>query len=122
MRSGALSVGDLTSFLMYTAYAGGSLFGLSSFYSELMKGVGAASRLFELQDRQATISPTKGEPVVEARGNIVFKGVSFAYPTRPAVKIFEDLSFTIPQGSNVAIYHVISFTKNLRSERSIMLK
>lgn len=42
----------------YTAYAGSSLFGLSSFYSELMKGVGAASRLFELQDRKPSISPT----------------------------------------------------------------
>lgn len=103
VKSGAISIGDLSSFLMYTAYAGSSLFGLSGFYSELMKGVGAASRLFELQDRKAEISPTKGERVLSARGAIDFKGVSFAYPTRPAVNIFEDLSFTIPEGSNVAI-------------------
>ena len=103
IHSGAISVGDLTSFLMYTAYAGSSLFGLSSVYSELMKGVGAATRLFELQDRNPTISPTVGEKVPSARGNIEFKNVAFAYPTRPAVTIFEDLSFTIPQGSNVAI-------------------
>jgi putative ABC transport system ATP-binding protein len=103
IHSGAISVGDLTSFLMYTAYAGSSLFGLSSFYSELMKGVGAATRLFELQDRNPTISPTVGDKVVSARGNIEFKNVAFAYPTRPAVSIFEDLNFTIPQGSNVAI-------------------
>jgi len=103
VHSGAISVGDLTSFLMYTAYAGSSLFGLSSFYSELMKGVGAATRLFELQDRTATISPTKGDMVKSARGNIEFDNVKFAYPTRPAVTIFEDLTFTIPQGSNVAI-------------------
>jgi putative ABC transport system ATP-binding protein len=68
-----------------------------------MKGVGAATRLFELQDRNPTISPTVGDKVVSARGNIEFKNVAFAYPTRPAVSIFEDLSFTIPQGSNVAI-------------------
>ncbi|KAM0715015.1 hypothetical protein Q7P37_009480 [Cladosporium fusiforme] len=103
VHSGAISVGDLTSFLMYTAYAGSSLFGLSSFYSELMKGVGAATRLFELQDRNATISPTKGDMVKSARGNIEFQNVKFSYPTRPAVTIFEDLTFTIPQGSNVAI-------------------
>ena len=103
VHSGAISVGDLTSFLMYTAYAGSSLFGLSSFYSELMKGVGAATRLFELQDRNPTISPTKGDMVTSARGNIEFKNIGFAYPTRPAVNIFEDLTFTIPQGSNVAI-------------------
>ncbi|KAI5196211.1 hypothetical protein AUEXF2481DRAFT_30819 [Aureobasidium subglaciale EXF-2481] len=103
VKTGAISVGDLSSFLMYTAYAGSSLFGLSGFYSELMKGVGAASRLFELQDREPTISPTKGEPVESARGDIVFKNVNFAYPTRPAVPIFNELDFTIKQGTNVAI-------------------
>ena len=103
VKSGAISIGDLTSFLMYTAYAGSSLFGLSSFYSELMKGVGAASRLFELQDRNPTISPTAGIPVKSARGPIRFENVSFSYPTRPAVTIFNNLDFEIPQGTNVAI-------------------
>ncbi len=103
VKSGSISIGELTSFLMYTAYAGSSLFGLSGFYSELMKGVGAASRLFELQDRHPTISPTAGERVLSARGPIEFNKVSFSYPTRPAVKIFTDLDFKIEQGTNVAI-------------------
>lgn len=103
VKSGAISIGDLTSFLMYTAYAGSSLFGLSAFYSELMKGVGAASRLFELQDRNPTISPTRGVPVKSARGPIKFENVTFSYPTRPAVTIFKDLSFEVAQGTNVAI-------------------
>ncbi|KAI4172646.1 MAG: hypothetical protein LQ346_008563 [Caloplaca aetnensis] len=103
VQSGAISIGELSSFLMYTVYAGSSIFGLSSFYSELMKGVGAASRLFELQDRKPTISPTVGIPVKSARGPIQFKDVSFSYPTRPAVSIFNGLNFEIPQGTNVAI-------------------
>ena len=103
VQSGAISIGELTSFLMYTAYAGSSLFGLSGFWSELMKGVGAASRLFELQDRKPTISPTVGLPVHSARGAIHFEKLSFSYPTRPAVSIFKNLDFEIPQGSNVAI-------------------
>ena len=103
VQSGAISIGELTSFLMYTAYAGSSLFGLSGFWSELMKGVGAASRLFELQDRKPTISPTVGLPVHSARGAIRFENLSFSYPTRPAVRIFNNLDFEIPQGSNVAI-------------------
>ena len=103
VSSGQITIGELTSFLMYTAYAGSSLFGLSSFYSELMKGVGAASRLFELQDRQPSISPTRGDKVASARGPIKFEGLTFAYPTRPAVKIFQDMNFEIPQGTNVAI-------------------
>lgn len=103
VSSGGLTLGELTSFLMYTAYAGSSLFGLSNFYSEIMKGVGAASRLFELQDREPKISPTHGERVTTARGPIRFENVTFSYPTRPALKIFQDLNFEIPQGSNVAV-------------------
>ena len=103
VSSGTISIGELTSFLMYTAYAGSSLFGLSSFYSELMKGVGAASRLFELQDRDPTISPTIGTRVTSARGPIRLENLSFSYPTRPALNIFSDLSFEIPEGTNVAI-------------------
>lgn len=103
VQAGTITIGELSSFLMYTAYAGSSMFGLSSFYSELMKGAGAASRLFELQDRQPTIHPTKGRRVDSARGPIRFENVSFSYPTRPAVTIFKDLNFEIPQGSNVAI-------------------
>lgn len=103
VRSGSMSVGDLTSFMMYTAFAGSSLFGLSGFYSELMKGVGAASRLFELQDRKPGIHQTVGVPVKSAQGPIKFTDVTFAYPTRPAVKIFNGLNFEIPSGSNVCV-------------------
>ena len=103
VRSGAMSLGDLTSFMMYTAFAGSSLFGLSGFYSELMKGVGAASRLFELQDRRPGIHQTVGKPVKSAQGPITFDNVTFAYPTRPAVNIFNGLTFEIPSGSNVCV-------------------
>lgn len=103
VRNGSMSLGDLTSFMMYTAFAGSSLFGLSGFYSELMKGVGAASRLFELQDRRPGIHQTTGVPVKSAQGPIKFSDVSFAYPTRPAVNIFNGLNFEIPSGSNVCV-------------------
>lgn len=36
--------------MMYTAYVGGSLIGLSSWFATIMKGLGASSRLFELLD------------------------------------------------------------------------
>jgi putative ABC transport system ATP-binding protein len=103
VRSGAITIGDLTTFVMYTGVAGGSLFGFSTAYSDLMKGLGAASRLFELQDQQPTTSLTRGIPVKSARGRIQFRDVDFAYPTRPSVRIFQGLSLMIQSGSNVAI-------------------
>lgn len=103
VSSGEMTLGALTSFTMYTGYAGSSAFGLSSFYSELMKGAGAASRLFELMDREPSIKPTVGKKLENARQTITFNNVKFAYPTRPAVHIFNDLTFSIPSGSNVCV-------------------
>ncbi|KAI1326896.1 P-loop containing nucleoside triphosphate hydrolase protein [Xylariaceae sp. FL0255] len=103
VRDGVLSLGDLTTFMMYAVYAGSSVIGVTGFLSELMKGVGAASRLFELEDRKPAIPPTIGTPVKSAKGVIEFSDVSFAYPTRPDNQIFSNLSFKIPSGSNVCI-------------------
>ncbi|KAA8897107.1 hypothetical protein TRICI_006783 [Trichomonascus ciferrii] len=103
VANGSMTVGELTTFTMYAGYAGISAYGLASFYGELMKGVGAASRVFELLDREPPIKATKGMPVPHARETITFENVKFAYPTRPAVNIFEGVNFTIPPGSNVCI-------------------
>ncbi|KAI1146601.1 P-loop containing nucleoside triphosphate hydrolase protein [Nemania diffusa] len=103
VREGFLTLGDLTTFMMYAVYAGTSVIGVTSFLSELMKGVGAATRLFELEDRKPSIHPTRGVPVKSASGVIEFSDVSFAYPTRPDNQIFKNMSFSIPGGSNVCI-------------------
>ena len=50
-----ISIGDLSSFLLYSAYVGISIAGISSFYSELMKGIGASTRIWEIIDRHPTI-------------------------------------------------------------------
>jgi ABC-type multidrug transport system fused ATPase/permease subunit len=58
VQSGAITVGDLTSFFLYTAYVGSSLMGLSNWYAELNKGVGASARLFALLETRSTIEST----------------------------------------------------------------
>lgn len=58
VSSHTISVGNLSSFLLYAAYIGVSVGGLSSFYSELNKSIGAASRLWDLIDRQPLIPNT----------------------------------------------------------------
>ena len=103
-----LSIGDLTAYMLYTEYTGNAVFGLSTFYSELMQGAGAATRLFELTDKPVKIPSTIGKqsfkPLRENGGcEVEFKGVSFAYPTRPQNQIFNQLNFKIEAGSNVCI-------------------
>lgn len=103
VMSSLLTVGDLTAFMLYTEYAGGAVFGLANFYSELMKGAGAASRLFELLDHKPSIPISLGSKVSHSKGEVIFDKVTFAYPTRPKNIIFDEISFKILSGSNVCI-------------------
>ncbi|KAK9237881.1 P-loop containing nucleoside triphosphate hydrolase protein [Lipomyces kononenkoae] len=101
---GSISMGDLSSFMMYSAYTGSAMISLSSFYSKMMKGLGAASRVFELEDSKRVVRSTIGIPVThDTKGPIEFKNVKFSYPTRPSSLIFNDLSFIIPPGSNICV-------------------
>lgn len=50
-----ITVGELSSFLLYAAYTGVSIGGLSTFYSDINKGLGASSRIWEIIDRKPSI-------------------------------------------------------------------
>lgn len=59
MQSSLITIGDLSAFLMYAAYVGISIGGLSNFYSNVNKSLGASTRLWELIDRNPKI-PIEG--------------------------------------------------------------
>ncbi|KAJ2724855.1 ATP-binding cassette permease mdl1 [Coemansia sp. Benny D115] len=104
VMAGTISLGDMTSVMLYSAYVGAALSGLSSFYSEAMKGVGAAARLFYLLDRKPAVDPNmQGIELDAVRGAIEFENVAFRYPTRPDMAVFEGLNLRIEPGSHVAI-------------------
>ncbi|KAJ1982130.1 ATP-binding cassette permease mdl1 [Dimargaris cristalligena] len=99
-----MTVGELTSFLLYTAYVGGSLSGLTSFYSEIMKGLGASGRLFELLDTPPAIREVSGTLTLpNLRGQLQFDNVAFVYPTRPLAPIFRQLNVTVDAGTVVGV-------------------
>ena len=58
-----------------TRYAGASIAGLASFHAELMKGVGASTRVFQLLEKRSGMSGTETIPDSEFKGHIEFRGV-----------------------------------------------
>ncbi|XP_057377426.1 ATP-binding cassette sub-family B member 10, mitochondrial-like [Daphnia carinata] len=101
----SLTAGQLSAFLLYAAYVTISLSGLSSCYSEMMKGLGASTRLWQLIDKRPDI-PISGGAVIPAgqfQGAIQFRDLSFAYPTRSDAPIFNHLNLDVPAGSVTAI-------------------
>jgi ABC-type multidrug transport system fused ATPase/permease subunit len=71
-----------------------------------MKGLGASERVFQLLGRKPEIRGDSGTVFDIARdyGNIEFKNVSFAYPSRPGAEILRGFSMKIKgKGDSVAI-------------------
>ncbi|KAF8752513.1 ABC transporter [Rhizoctonia solani] len=96
---GQISVGDLTSLLMYTAYVGGSLSMLSSFFVRP-----PTAMCFIFYPVVAVISYERPWCIGADYGNIEFKNVSFAYPSRPGAEILRGFSMNIKgKGDSVAI-------------------
>ncbi|XP_073505094.1 ATP-binding cassette sub-family B member 10, mitochondrial-like isoform X1 [Phyllobates terribilis] len=100
-----MTVGELSSFLMYAFWVGISIGGLSSFYSELMKGFGAGSRIWELLDRKPLMPFNEGLVIPPEKfcGSLEFRDVSFVYPSRPDAPIFQGLNLSVPSGSVMAV-------------------
>lgn len=104
VSTGAITVGDLTSLLIYSGYVGSSVSGLTSFFSGIMKGVGAGKRVFYLLDRQSKIPMGVGTPLSSSRnGPIRFEDVRFTYPSRPEVEVLKGINVDIEPGTSVAL-------------------
>ncbi|KAI5118306.1 hypothetical protein M0805_006474 [Coniferiporia weirii] len=103
VSKGIISVGDLTSMLLYTVYVGNGLSMLTSFFGSIMRGVGAGARIFELLEREPMI-PQSGVPVsLTRRGPISFDNISFEYPSRKGVEVLKNFNLKLEVGESVAI-------------------
>ncbi|KAJ0392417.1 hypothetical protein P43SY_000315 [Pythium insidiosum] len=65
----------------------------------------AASSVFQVIDRVPQIDPTStcGDMLTHVDGHIHFKGVAFAYPSRPDAQIYKNYSLSIAAGQTVAL-------------------
>ncbi|KAJ7169164.1 P-loop containing nucleoside triphosphate hydrolase protein [Mycena crocata] len=104
VSQGEISGGDLTSLLLYTVYVGQGLSMLTTFFSSIMRGIGAGTRIFELLDRTPAIPTHQGVTVSpDRRGVLKFENIKFEYPTRKDVHVLKDFNLEIGVGESVAI-------------------
>lgn len=103
MSDGRLSVGNLSSFLLYAAYVGVSIGGLGGFFTEATKALGASKKVWEIADRVPALPNYGGLTLPNIRGHVEFDNVTFAYPSRPEVDVLKKLNLAVPAGSVLAI-------------------
>lgn len=87
--------------MMGGAYFGQSLPHLHSFAS----AIAAASKVFSVIDRDSPLDPqsVEGVRLDNVTGEIEFRNISFVYPSRPNVTVFDDLSLKLSAGKTTAI-------------------
>jgi ABC transporter fused permease/ATP-binding protein len=100
---GKMTVGNLTSFLIYSMMVAFALGALTDLWADFMRATGAAERVFELIDRKPTIPASGGERLPSVQGRVEFQQVRFAYPTRPDVPVLQGIDLKLDPGEVVAI-------------------
>ncbi|MED6132703.1 ABC transporter B member 25 [Stylosanthes scabra] len=101
---GAMSSGDLTSFILYSLSVGSSISGLSGLYTVVMKAAGASRRVFQLLDRESSM-PKPGDkcPLGDQDGEVELNDVWFSYPSRPNHMVLKGITIKLLPGSKVAL-------------------
>jgi ABC transporter fused permease/ATP-binding protein len=105
-----LTVGVLTSFLIYTLMVAMALGVLSAVFFDVYKALGATERVYHLVKRVAKIerldhTKPNGVELSESQinGHVKFNNVQFTYPTRPDNKVLRGLTLDIQPGKVVAL-------------------
>ncbi|MFT7114103.1 MAG: ABC-type multidrug transport system fused ATPase/permease subunit [Candidatus Azotimanducaceae bacterium] len=102
VQEGELEMGQLFSFLLYTAFIGGSIGGLANVYASIQKAVGATEKLMEILDEE-TEDIKENNGVLDIKGSIQFDNVSFAYQSRADIDVLKAMSFEAKPGEHIAI-------------------
>jgi ABC-type multidrug transport system fused ATPase/permease subunit len=112
---GALSNGDITSFVMYTVFIGAGFASIPELMATVLKALGATERLIDIQDEPTEAisklphpaAPSPGEKGRNAQlgitGGLAFEHVAFHYASRPDMPVLKDVDFTVRPGERVAL-------------------
>jgi ABC-type multidrug transport system fused ATPase/permease subunit len=133
IASGDMAAGDLVSFIIYTAFIGGSISGMVELYGKVLRSVGASDRIFDMlnESPEVELGLAEGVGMAEAirqdrgrgaasstasvhdshelpepaplSGAVRLEGVRFAYPTRPDVTVLNGVDLAIAPGEKIAL-------------------
>ncbi|KAJ3083808.1 Multidrug resistance protein 1, partial [Quaeritorhiza haematococci] len=105
IEQGMMTGGDVVS-TFFGVIVGGYTIGQSGpGLTALATARGVASKIFEIIDRKSLIDSSEkgGKKLDHVKGEIVFKDIHFAYPSRPTLPILSSFSLTIPPNTTVAL-------------------
>ena len=99
---GSVSLGNLSSFVLYSRKFSGPVNEMANIISELQSAAAAAERVFRMIDEPAEAADLpQAKPLEEVKGDVQMKDIQFGY--EPDKVIIHDLNLHAKPGSMVAI-------------------
>lgn len=99
---GNLTIGTLSTILIYFAILSGPFISLSGSYSQFQIALGAAERIFDLLDQPVTLADeANAQPLPSVQGHLRFEQVDFGYDEH--TQVLHDVSFEAEHGQVVAL-------------------
>lgn len=105
VQSGTMAEGELLSFILFTVFIGGAMAGLGDLYTQLVRSIGATERIMDILDMESEVNVATGKNLKAARleGDIIYKDIQFAYPTREDIQVLKSINLHIREGETVAL-------------------
>ncbi|MCS6989820.1 MAG: ABC transporter transmembrane domain-containing protein [Chloroherpetonaceae bacterium] len=102
VQAGGLTIGELTSFILYATFVGAAMGGFAELYSQVQKALGATERVREILRETPEPIELNPKPTSRIRGDVKFENVVFSYPSRKEIKALKGVSFEAKAGERVA--------------------
>ena len=100
--AGSMTIGDISSFVLYSRKFSGPINEAANIFSELQSALAAAERVFKLIDEEPERADrADAEELTEVRGDVRLEHISFGY--EPKKTIIHDLSFQAQPGRLIAV-------------------
>ena len=105
VRNELMSVGMLVQFVIYSIMVAGAVAALSEIWSELQRAAGATERLVELLNIEDAVNDPAAAVSAPSSwsGEITFRNITFAYPTRADETTLSNINLKIKPGETIAL-------------------
>jgi ABC-type multidrug transport system fused ATPase/permease subunit len=106
IQTGEISTGELTMFVIFSGFVGGTFAGFADMFSQLQKTLGATQRVREMLRGEGEALSLKDEEQVSGfhlKGEVRFDQVAFHYPSRPDVQVLKNITLDAKAGEQIAL-------------------
>lgn len=103
VQNNEMTIGQLVSFISYTAIIGGAIGSLGNFYTEIVTALGGTERIREILNEHTEVSVPTAVNRMKVNGHIRFENVHFEYPSRPEMPVLRGIDMDIQPGEKIAL-------------------